>query len=86
MDDKGRIHQLTEEEHAALIAKIEAGSKPRMVPVPSESVGKIMAQSRHELQALHGPVTCPECARIGFDSCMPMGRGCLCPECEEEQP
>ena len=26
---------------------------------------------------------CPECYRIGCDECMPCGRGCICPECEE---
>lgn len=26
---------------------------------------------------------CPECYRPGCEECMPMGRGCKCPECEE---
>jgi hypothetical protein len=26
---------------------------------------------------------CPECARNGCPECMPAGRGCVCPECEE---
>jgi hypothetical protein len=26
---------------------------------------------------------CPGCEREGCDECMPMGRGCLCPECED---
>jgi hypothetical protein len=26
---------------------------------------------------------CPTCAREGCDECMPMGRGCSCPECED---
>lgn len=26
---------------------------------------------------------CPECYREGCSECMPMGRGCMCPECEE---
>jgi len=25
---------------------------------------------------------CPECYRDGCSKCMPMGRGCMCPECE----
>ena len=25
---------------------------------------------------------CPECLRLGCEDCMPMGRGCICPECE----
>jgi hypothetical protein len=28
-------------------------------------------------------LTCPECGRDGCEECMPMGRGCACPECEE---
>lgn len=26
---------------------------------------------------------CPGCGREGCSECMPCGRGCLCPECEE---
>lgn len=26
---------------------------------------------------------CPDCGRDGCADCMPMGRGCTCPECEE---
>lgn len=26
---------------------------------------------------------CPECGRDGCDKCMPAGRGCACPECED---
>jgi len=26
---------------------------------------------------------CPECYRDGCDECMPMGRGCKCPGCED---
>ena len=28
--------------------------------------------------------TCPKCDREGCSECMPMGRGCVCPECEDE--
>lgn len=28
---------------------------------------------------------CPECYRDGCEDCMPMGRGCICPECEESR-
>lgn len=28
---------------------------------------------------------CPECKREGCDACMPAGRGCACPECEEKE-
>lgn len=28
--------------------------------------------------------TCPECGSPGCDDCMPSGRGCVCPTCEEE--
>lgn len=31
-------------------------------------------------------LACPECGRDGCEECMPMGRGCLCPECEESKP
>lgn len=30
-----------------------------------------------------GFYACPDCNRDGCDACMPSGRGCLCPECEE---
>jgi hypothetical protein len=28
-------------------------------------------------------LVCPECGRDGCSECMPAGRGCVCPECEE---
>jgi hypothetical protein len=28
---------------------------------------------------------CPECYRDGCDECMPFGRGCKCPDCEENR-
>ena len=28
-------------------------------------------------------LVCPCCEREGCDECMPLGRGCACPECEE---
>jgi hypothetical protein len=31
----------------------------------------------------HYRFECPECEREGCSYCMPMGRGCACPECEE---
>lgn len=31
----------------------------------------------------HGPLVCPGCGRDGCPQCMPDGRGCLCPACEE---
>ena len=33
----------------------------------------------------HGPLQCPECGREGCSLCMPAGRRCLCPECEEHK-
>lgn len=30
-------------------------------------------------------LTCPECDRVGCPDCMPAGRGCMCPECEERE-
>lgn len=27
-------------------------------------------------------LACPECSRDGCDECMPLGRGCRCPDCE----
>jgi hypothetical protein len=29
--------------------------------------------------------SCPECGDPGCDECMPSGRGCLCPSCEEAE-
>ena len=29
-------------------------------------------------------LTCPRCGRTGCPACMPGGRGCICPECEEK--
>jgi len=28
---------------------------------------------------------CPLCAREGCEECMPCGRGCMCPECEDAE-
>lgn len=28
-------------------------------------------------------LNCPECYRDGCEECMPFGRGCRCPECED---
>lgn len=28
--------------------------------------------------------TCPRCGRDGCPDCMPAGKNCICPECEEE--
>lgn len=28
-------------------------------------------------------LVCPKCSRDGCPKCMPAGRGCMCPECEE---
>ena len=28
---------------------------------------------------------CPECGAVGCDDCMPVGRGCLCPACEDDE-
>lgn len=28
---------------------------------------------------------CPACEREGCDYCMPAGRNCTCPECEDEE-
>jgi hypothetical protein len=36
-----------------------------------------------EIVALFGPFICPQCEREGCPECMPAGRGCMCPECEE---
>jgi hypothetical protein len=33
-----------------------------------------------------GPLVCPECGRQGCFECMPAGRSCICPECEEARP
>lgn len=30
-------------------------------------------------------LNCPKCLRNGCDACMPAGRGCLCPECEDPE-
>jgi len=29
-------------------------------------------------------LTCPQCYREGCEECMPSGRGCICPDCEDE--
>lgn len=29
-------------------------------------------------------LVCPECEAPGCDECFPMGRGCVCPNCEED--
>ena len=30
-------------------------------------------------------IDCPECGRWGCPECMPAGRGCICPDCEDKQ-
>lgn len=35
------------------------------------------------LAAKHGHLQCPSCSRDGCFECMPSGRGCACPECEQ---
>jgi len=30
-------------------------------------------------------LTCPDCGREGCDECIPSGRGCPCPECEDSE-
>lgn len=35
------------------------------------------------LQDKYGPLICPRCEREGCYQCMPAGRGCMCPECEQ---
>jgi hypothetical protein len=40
-----------------------------------------------EIGATYGAIVpgyvCPRCGRDGCPNCMPGGRNCLCPECEE---
>jgi len=36
-----------------------------------------------KLFSKYGPLECPECGREGCSQCMPMGRDCMCPECEQ---
>ena len=28
-------------------------------------------------------LVCPRCYRDGCEECMPLGRGCICPDCED---
>ena len=36
-------------------------------------------------EAVNEILCCPECGRDGCWNCMPAGKGCICPECEEKK-
>ncbi len=48
--------------------------------------GAIPDEEELALQAKRGRLVCPGCGRVGCYECMPSGRGCVCPECEEGGP
>lgn len=44
-----------------------------------------LSKEELDLEVVHGALRCPTCERTGCGECMPAGRGCMCPECEEAQ-
>jgi hypothetical protein len=47
--------------------------------------GKELDEEDLALFAKHGPLECPSCLREGCHECMPSGRNCYCPQCEEKE-
>lgn len=43
----------------------------------------VLSEDDVEYFAENGFYNCPECERQGCAECMPGGRGCICPECED---
>ena len=50
-----------------------------------ENKGKIMEECPYCGKEAEIELTCPECGREGCEHCMPSGKGCVCPECEEKE-
>lgn len=46
--------------------------------------GEKLDQEEQKFFRINGFYECPECHREGCDKCMPSGRNCICPECEEK--
>ena len=46
--------------------------------------GNKLDDEDRELIRKHGHLECPGCLREGCHECMPSGRNCYCPECEEK--
>jgi hypothetical protein len=45
--------------------------------------GAVPDAEERTLVASRGKLVCSSCARDGCFSCMPAGRGAICPECED---
>ncbi len=52
-------------------------------PVVCEHCGTPKDQEELDLEKTFGQLMCPSCERNGCFECMPSGRNCPCPECEE---
>jgi hypothetical protein len=56
---------------------------PKPEPETCPHCGEVRDAEELGLQKTWGPLVCPKCEREGCFECMPMGRGCKCPECED---
>jgi hypothetical protein len=72
------------------IARTLANASPASASLPPPVIdqacphcGEALDEEDREVNARHGPMTCPRCGRAGCDGCMPFGLGVKCPECEE---
>lgn len=52
--------------------------------MPENDEGNVQCPSCGEECTSDELYDCPHCERIGCDYCMPSGRGCACPECDDE--
>ncbi len=71
---------------SAVEAPRPAAAKPAAEPECCEFCGATLDEEALGLQAKFGRLHCPGCGREGCYECMPSGRGCICPECEEGGP
>jgi hypothetical protein len=52
-------------------------------PETCPNCGAVRSDEEVKLAKTRGNLVCPECSRDGCFTCMPAGRNCICPECEE---
>lgn len=89
----GRLLTVTEEDQKRYKERFE--SLPLPVAVTLDPLGEFPRWWQGSCQTCeHTPedegenpfiLKCPGCSRLGCHNCMPMGRGCICPECEDRR-
>ena len=65
---------------------IDRANEQAVKPEPCPYCGTTPDDEELKLLAAKGRLTCPQCDREGCYNCMPSGRGCCCPECEDAGP